>query len=150
MGAGVLAEAAVASVAVTATAAAAAALVVDVADPGAAVAEEVAADLPVEVIKKPSCHISILVFDFMGPHLVILLGGPGREGDWRCAESSCGNMNFSWRSECNRCKTPRSDLTGGPGPGGPPSGGFGGEGETQPSLLCSTLACVSLVLYLSL
>ena len=53
----------------------------------------------------------------------------GREGDWRCGESSCGNMKFSWRSECNRCKTPRSDLTGGAGPqsGGSSSGGYGGK-----------------------
>merc|ERR1719184_35281 len=54
--------------------------------------------------------------------------GPTRDGDWRCTESSCGNMNFSWRSECNRCKTPRSDLTGGNSSGGPPDYDRGGRG----------------------
>ena len=50
---------------------------------------------------------------------------PGRDGDWRCGESSCGNMNFSWRSECNRCKTPRPDLTGGSMSGGGPGSDYG-------------------------
>lgn len=52
--------------------------------------------------------------------------GPGRDGDWRCAESACGNTNFAWRSECNRCKAPRSDLAGGAGPqgGGGASSGY--------------------------
>ena len=36
-------------------------------------------------------------------------------------------MNFSWRTECNRCHCPRADLTGGmPSSGGPPSD-FGGK-----------------------
>ena len=75
-----------------------------------------------------SLHPPFLV-QILFSFLLCDLGGPGREGDWRCGESSCGNMNFSWRSECNRCKTPRSDLTGG-APGGPPSGGFGGKNQT--------------------
>ncbi|KAJ7554161.1 hypothetical protein O6H91_06G128800 [Diphasiastrum complanatum] len=29
----------------------------------------------------------------------------GREGDWSCSE--CGNLNYSFRSACNRCKQPK-------------------------------------------
>ena len=25
---------------------------------------------------------------------------------------NCGNQNFAWRNECNRCKTPRADGGG--------------------------------------
>ncbi|EEC20376.1 RNA binding protein, putative [Ixodes scapularis] len=44
-------------------------------------------------------------------------GGPdggmgGRDGDWKCPNPSCGNNNFSWRVQCNRCSAPRE---GGPG-----------------------------------
>lgn len=36
-------------------------------------------------------------------------GPPGlfKETDWRC--ENCHNINFSWRSECNRCKYPRKE-----------------------------------------
>lgn len=84
-------------------------------------------------------------------------GGPrdsfSRQGDWRlvklsifawgsnfiscrCPVPTCGNNNFSWRNECNRCKAPRPEGEGGGsgGPGGmdrrgpPPDrrGGMGG------------------------
>ncbi|CAH8497462.1 unnamed protein product [Schistosoma turkestanicum] len=29
-----------------------------------------------------------------------------REGDWSCPQ--CGNINFSWREQCNRCQSTRS------------------------------------------
>merc|ERR1719356_652006 len=31
----------------------------------------------------------------------------GRPGDWRCSNVDCGNSNFSWRNECNKCHTPK-------------------------------------------
>ncbi|CAL1287249.1 unnamed protein product [Larinioides sclopetarius] len=55
-------------------------------------------------------------------------GGSGREGDWKCMNPECGNNNFSWRVECNRCHAPRPEGVGG---GAPPDGGsrgFGGGG----------------------
>lgn len=83
------------------------------------------ADL-VEVVDR---HRAVLFVSKQSKYMLIIFRavGPGRDGDWRCSESSCGNMNFAWRSECNRCKTPRSDLTGGPGPqsGGASSGDYG-------------------------
>lgn len=27
--------------------------------------------------------------------------------DWKCLSSPCGNLNFSFRTECHRCKAPR-------------------------------------------
>ncbi|KAA3679430.1 uncharacterized protein DEA37_0007234, partial [Paragonimus westermani] len=36
-----------------------------------------------------------------------------REGDWSCAQ--CGNINFSWREQCNRCHVPRALDTSGSG-----------------------------------
>ena len=39
----------------------------------------------------------------------------------------CDNNNFSWRNECNRCKTPRADGGGGGG------GGMDGEGHMTAS-----------------
>ena len=52
-----------------------------------------------------------------------------RQGDWRCP--GCNNNNFSWRDQCNRCKSPRPDDIGMPsGPGG--GGGGGGDHRRPP------------------
>ena len=57
-------------------------------------------------------------------------GGSGREGDWRC--NACNNINFSFRTQCNRCQSPRgSDDQSGQvqvPPGGGRGGGGGGKG----------------------
>nr|CAG4650513.1 EOG090X0ECZ [Sida crystallina] len=31
------------------------------------------------------------------------------DGDWTCPDSSCANVNFARRTECNRCGKPRED-----------------------------------------
>ncbi|XP_045066798.1 uncharacterized protein LOC121550325 isoform X5 [Coregonus clupeaformis] len=54
-------------------------------------------------------------------------GGQQRAGDWKCSNPVCGNMNFSWRNECNQCKSPKPE--GADGGMSPMDGGrgFGGD-----------------------
>ena len=30
-----------------------------------------------------------------------------RPGDWQCPILNCGNKNFAWRNDCNKCQTPK-------------------------------------------
>merc|ERR1719242_208068 len=36
-----------------------------------------------------------------------------RPGDWTCPLVDCGNTNFSWRNECNKCQQPKPEGAGG-------------------------------------
>merc|ERR1719320_863678 len=53
--------------------------------------------------------------------------GPGnaRPGDWQCAIPSCGNTNFAWRQEYNKCQKSKEECLAG-GDGGGYDGGSGG------------------------
>ncbi|CAH1399961.1 unnamed protein product [Nezara viridula] len=55
-------------------------------------------------------------------------GGSGRDGDWKCTNPECGNTNFAWRQQCNRCNADKPQGGGGGGEGPPPPPGGGGGG----------------------
>lgn len=42
----------------------------------------------------------------------------GRDGDWKCPNPDCGNTNFAWRNQCNRCDEPKPEGASGGGNGG--------------------------------
>lgn len=42
-------------------------------------------------------------------------GFGGRDGDWKCPNPDCGNTNFAWRQQCNRCSTDKPEGSGGGG-----------------------------------
>ncbi|GBG58823.1 hypothetical protein CBR_g224 [Chara braunii] len=58
-----------------------------------------------------------------------------QDGDWSCPNPSCGNINFAFRGQCNRCGTQRPGGSSGGGAGrgrgrtGPGTGGGGREGR---------------------
>ncbi|CAH1957878.1 unnamed protein product [Acanthoscelides obtectus] len=37
----------------------------------------------------------------------------GRDGDWKCPNPDCGNTNFAWRNQCNRCSEAKPEGAGG-------------------------------------
>jgi len=65
-------------------------------------------------------------------------GGGGGNGEWDCPDESCGNLNFHFRTECNRCGKAKPDgATAAPRPAG---GNSGSKGEWDcPDESCGNL-----------
>lgn len=52
------------------------------------------------------------------------------DDDWVCADASCGNINFAWRTSCNRCS--KEKVAGSPSSSGSSKKKLGHEiGKTQ-------------------
>ncbi|XP_037089542.1 transcription initiation factor TFIID subunit 15-like [Pollicipes pollicipes] len=62
--------------------------------------------------------------DFRGNTIKVSMAERRAAGDWKCPNDDCGNVNFAWRHECNRCQTGRD--------GGPMRHDYGGRDRDRP------------------
>ncbi|CAG5122587.1 unnamed protein product, partial [Candidula unifasciata] len=52
-----------------------------------------------------------------------------REGDWKCPDADCGNINFAFRQACQKCSTEKPEDSES---GGSSRGRFGQQGTDRP------------------